>query len=260
MRSAAGIEVAVTGAVATFTFNRPDLLNAIDPAVLQQLENQLGELERDRNVRTLILTGRGRAFVAGADVRYMRDLAAEDGRAFVEVGHRVLDRLADSRIVSIAAINGYALGGGAELALACDLRIAASTAQIGFPEVRLGLFPAWGGTQRLARLIGPGRARLMVFTAERLTADQAFNLGLVERVVAPVDLMSTCTELAHAISEAAPQALEQAKRALVEGVAVEFAEGKRIEREAWLVNFATADRIEGLAAFLEKRAPHWSDR
>lgn len=260
MASQAGIRVDVEGHTALLTFDRPDTLNAVDPPLLLELERCLISLDDDRKVRVVILTGEGRAFVAGADVRYMRDLPAARGREFVELGHRVLDRVAGSRFISIAAINGYALGGGAELALACDLRVAAADAVVGFPEVRLGLFPAWGGTQRLVRLVGPARARMLVFTADRLVAERALEVGLVDRVVAASQLLTECRELAARIGQAAPRALEHAKRSILDGGGVTMDEGKHIEREAWLLNFDTEDRVEGLSAFLEKRKPVWRDR
>ncbi len=249
----------VEGTVAVLTLSRPATLNAIDTAVLLELERLVANLEADRSLRTMVLTGNGRAFVAGGDVRQMRDLPVAEGRDFVETGHRVLDRIAASRLVSIAAINGFALGGGAELALACDLRVMATHAVIGFPEVMLGLFPAWGGTQRLVRQIGPGRARMLVFTGESVSAEEALRLGLVEKVVPSDELLETCRKLARAIAQSAPNALYQAKRSLLEGGAVGLAEGKRIEIEAWLANFASGDRIEGLSAFLERRKPEWRD-
>jgi enoyl-CoA hydratase len=189
----------------------------------------------------------------------MRDLPTSEGRAFVELGHRVLDRLSSSRLISIAAINGFALGGGAELALACDLRIAAEGAKVGFPEVRLGLFPAWGGTQRLARLVGPSRARLLVFTGDQLTATESLAIGLVDRTVPDAGLIDECNRVARRIAEAAPRAVEQAKHALLVGGGQPMDIGKRIEIDSWLVNFATRDRVEGLSAFLDKRSPNWAD-
>jgi enoyl-CoA hydratase/carnithine racemase len=254
-----GIQVEVEGQTAVLRFDRPETLNAVDFRLLLELEQCLNTLEEDRQVRVVIVTGEGRAFVAGGDVRYMRDLPATRGRQFIELGHRVLDRLAGSRLVSIAAINGYALGGGAELALACDLRVAAGDAKVGFPEVRLGLFPAWGGTQRLVRLVGPARARMLVFTAEILSANEALEFGLVDRVVQSSELMTACRELSAQIAQAAPRALEHAKRSILEGGGVTMDEGKRIEREEWLTNFETDDRVEGLSAFLEKRKPVWRD-
>jgi enoyl-CoA hydratase/carnithine racemase len=255
-----GIHVGVQGLTATVRFARRDRLNAIHPALLLELERCLDNLEEDRRIRVVILTGEGRAFSVGADVDYMRDMPAAHGRDFVELGHRVLDRIAASRLVSIAAINGYALGGGAEVALACDLRIAAATAVMGFPEVQLGLFPAWGGTQRLVRLVGPSRARMLVFTADRLSAEQAREVGLVDRVVPEAQLETECHQLAMRIGRAAPRALEQAKRSLVTGGGTTVEEGKLVEREAWLIAFDTQDRVEGLTAFLEKRPPVWRDQ
>lgn len=259
MKSEPRLTLMRTDSTVLLTFDDPGTLNAIDPGLLLELERNLQELESDRTVRVLILTGRGKAFVAGANIGHMRDLPASEGRPFVELGHRVLDRLSQSRLISIAAINGFALGGGAEIALACDIRVAATAAKIGFPEVRLGLFPAWGGTQRLIRLIGPSRARLLIFTGDLITASEAMHLGLVDRVVPGDDLLNQCNQVANRISEAAPRALEQAKVSLVQGGGQPIDIGNRIEIEAWLVNFGTHDRVEGLTAFLDKRPPVWLD-
>lgn len=249
------------GQIAVLTFNRPEALNAVDEAVLRDLETHWRQLEDDPNVRIVIFSGGdSKAFVAGGDIRAMAAMSPAEGRRFVEYGHAVLNRIEKSRLISIAAVNGYALGGGTELALACDLRIASERATFGLPEVSIGLFPGWGGTQRITRLLGVGKGKELVYTADRISAEEALRLGLVNDVVPHEQLMSHCFQLAERILKNSPRALEQAKLAIVYGLEQPLEYGLRIEIESWLVNFATEDRVEGLTAFLEKRQPQWKNR
>ncbi|WP_376795725.1 enoyl-CoA hydratase-related protein [Thermogemmatispora sp.] len=245
--------------VAQVTVARPDQLNAIDRTVLDELRQLVDELERDRELLVVILTGAGeRAFVAGGDVAYMAAMSLSEARRFVYEGQEVLLKLERSSKVSIAAINGYALGGGLELALACDIRLAVEEAQLGLPETSLGLLPGWGGTQRLARLLGPGLAKELIFTGRRLRATEALQLGLVNRVVPRARLLSEAHELAHSIVRNSPIAVQQAKRAINQGLQTSLDQGLVIEAEAWLVLFGTHDRQEGTRAFVEKRPPHFT--
>jgi enoyl-CoA hydratase len=237
--------------------DRPATLNAIDAEVLTDLEAAVTTLEARPAVRAVIVTGRGRAFVAGGDIAHMAQLPVSDGERWVRWGQEVLRRLERLPQVSIAAVNGYAFGGGLELALACDLRVAADTAQLGVPEVRVGLIPGWGGTQRLLRLVGPSRARDLVFTGRAVPAEEALRLGLVSRVVAASQLLAACQALAREISGGSPTAVRAAKRALVEGADLPLDAALTEEAAAWLDNFASPNRTEGLTAFVERRPPVW---
>lgn len=242
--------------VARVTFDRPEALNAVNEEVLADLEEAVGRLEADGETAVVIVTGRGdRAFVAGGDIVHMAGLGPTDGERWVYRGQRVLRRLERLPQVTIAAINGFALGGGLEVALACDLRVAADTAQLGVPEVTVGLIPGWGGTQRLARLLGPGLAKDLVFTGRRVGAEEALRIGLVNRVVTGPDLLGACRELAHRLLANSLLAIRQAKKAIDAGSDAGLDRGLVLEAEAWLVNFCSPDRVEGLRAFAEKRRP-----
>jgi enoyl-CoA hydratase len=244
---------------AVLTISRPEALNALNPAVLDELERAWAALEDDQRVRVVVLTGAGdRAFVAGADIAAISQIgSAAEGERFARRGQAVLDRIAQSRLVSIAAINGYALGGGLELAMACDLRIAADSAEVGQPEILLGVIPGFGGTQRLARLAGPGAALWWILTGERVTATEAWRLGVIDRVVPRAELMEAALSLARKLAERAPIALALAKRAVREGLRGDLPTGLDLEAALFGLTAATADAREGTRAFLEKRAPRF---
>jgi enoyl-CoA hydratase len=244
--------------VGVLAIDRPEASNAIDLQILWELEESFLALERQPEVRAVVITGGNeKAFSAGGDIRAMRDMTVGEGRRFVEAGHRVMDRIEQSRLVTIAAINGVALGGGAELALACDIRVAAEGARLGFPEVTLGLYPGWGGTQRAARLLGPGKAKLLILTGKTVGAAEAERLGLVEVTASPASLMENALSIARRVAGASPSAVSQAKTAIVHGGEEPLRYGLRLEIEGWMVNFAHPDRVEGLTAFLERRPPRW---
>ncbi|MEK7369978.1 MAG: enoyl-CoA hydratase-related protein [candidate division NC10 bacterium] len=245
---------------ALLTFDRPEALNAVNAAVLDDLERAVDRLAGTDAVRVVVLTGAGRAFVGGGDIAHMGALTPDEGERFVYRGQALLRRLERLRQVSIAAVNGWALGGGLEIALACDLRIAAETAELGVPEVSVGLIPGWGGTQRLVRLLGRGVAKDLVFTGRRVPAAEALALGLVNRVVPADGLLEACRAMAAAICRNSPIAVRQAKKAIDEGADLSLDQGLVVEAEAWLVNFCSADRVEGLRAFVEKRRPAWRGR
>ncbi|MBP1685380.1 MAG: enoyl-CoA hydratase/carnithine racemase [Deltaproteobacteria bacterium] len=249
------------GAVCTVTVNRPQALNALDPVTLAELLQCSEGLRRDPSVRCVILTGAGaKAFVAGADIAAMVAMSALEGRAFACHGQRVMHALEDLPVPVIAAVNGFALGGGMELALACDLVIASQTAKFGQPEINLGIIPGFGGTQRLARRIGAAAARLLIYSGDMVDADEALRLGLVNRVVAAADLMAEVQKLAAVLAAKAPVALQQAKAAINVGVDVDLRDGCRYEAEAFAVAFGSDDRTEGMRAFLEKRRPNFRGR
>ncbi len=239
--------------LALVTLNRPEALNALNRAVLGELEAVFRALEAEPDLRVVVLTGAGKAFVAGADIKEMADFGPEEAHAFARAGQAVLDRIADFPRPVIAAVNGFALGGGCELALACDLRIASARAKAGQPEVNLGVTPGFGGTQRLARLVGPARAKRLLFTGEVIDADEALRLGLFDEVVSPEALLPRCRELAALIAAKGPGAVAACKAAVDRGLGMTLPEGLTVEAQAFARCFATADQKEGMAAFIDKR-------
>ena len=251
------IRLGVEDGVATLTVDRPDRLNAVNVETLEAIEEALDEAEAE-DVRALVLTGAGEdAFVAGADISYMQDLSTPEALAYAELGHRVADRLETFPAPTIAAVNGYAFGGGCELALACDLRVASEDAVIGQTEIDLGIVPGWGGTQRLSRLVGDEIARRMVFFGERIDAQDAREYGLVGEVVAHDQLDDHVAELAADLAAKPRFALAAAKEALNQAHEMPLEAGLRYERRLWSGMFGTRDQREGMEAFLEDREPDW---
>jgi enoyl-CoA hydratase len=255
------VRLARDGAVATVVIDRPKQLNALDAATLQDLARAVREIRRDASVGAVLVTGAGeKAFSAGADIPAMARMSASEGHAYSRLGHEVLGRLEALPIPVVAAVNGVALGGGLELALACDLIVASERARLGQPEINLGLVPGFGGTQRLVRRIGQPRARELVYLGQALAAADALRIGLVDRVVPVERLAEEAASLARELAAKAPLALAQAKRATAVAADADLATGCRYETEAFGVTFASEDRVEGLRAFLEKRAPVWKGR
>lgn len=244
--------------IAVLTVDRPDHLNAFDSAMVTEMRWRLAELEADDGVRTVVLTGAGdKSFIAGGDVAEMRDLELADAERFVYAGQELTRDIERMGKAVIAAVNGYALGGGTEIALACDIRVASDRAMFGLPEVTLGILPGWGGTQRAVRLLGRGLALELVLTGRRVNAEEALRIGLVNRVVPAAELMSAAREIASAIAMNSPVAVRQAKKAIHRGADASLDAGLTIEAEAWLHLIAHPDRREGLTALLEKRPPRW---
>jgi enoyl-CoA hydratase len=244
--------------VATLTVNRPSALNALNRNVLEELARAIREIRHDSAVRVLIVTGAGdRAFVAGADIAAMAKMTATEGLEFGRLGHRVMESFEDLAIPVIAAVNGFALGGGLELALACDLIIASEKARFGQPEINLGLIPGFGGTQRLPHRIGHNKARELIMTGDMFDAKTALELGLANQIVPPDQLMDMARKLADKLATKSAFALRQAKAALRAAITMEQDAGLRFEQEAFGVVFASADRVEGTSAFVEKRQPAW---
>jgi len=242
------------GAVTTVTVNRPQALNALNPATLTELRRCCGHVQEDRSIRCMVITGSGdRAFVAGADIATMVEMSALDSRAFALHGQGLMRQIEQLPIPVIAAVNGFALGGGLELALACDLILAAPSAKFGQPEINLGIIPGFGGTQRLARRIGLSAARLLIYTGDMIDAEEALRLGLVNRVVPSGALLAEAQKLARVLAGKAPVALQQAKAAINVGTEIDLDNGCRYEAEAFAVTFGSADRREGMRAFLDKR-------
>ena len=253
------VRLTLDGFVAAVTLDRPEKLNAIDPGMLRALEAHLDRLDVGTEARVLIVTGVGeRAFCVGADVEAWAALEPiEMWRSWVRTGYRVFDRLARIRIPTIAALNGFTLGGGLELALAGDLRVAAEGVQLGAPEVKIGTVPGWGGTQRLPQVIGVARAKQMIFTGERVSAEQAERWGLVNEVVARDNLMPRCRELAGIIATNAPISVQLAKSAIDGGLGDDL--GRTLEAMAGALSSSTADGREGVASFRGKRPAAFAD-
>jgi enoyl-CoA hydratase len=247
--------------VALLTINRPKVLNALNRQTLGELEAVLQAEARGPEVRALVLTGAGeKAFVAGADISEMSGLTAPQARDFAELGQRVFGRLEALPVPTIAAVNGFALGGGSELALACDLVYASERARFGQPEVNLGLLPAWGGTQRLARRVGPMRALEIVLSGDTYDAARAREMGLCLEVLAPEKLLEHARAKARTIASRGPLAVAAAKRVLRAGADAGLAQGLALEAEAFGLVFASDDMREGTRAFLEKRPARFTGR
>lgn len=254
------IKLEVEGGIAVLTINRPSTLNILNRETLFELESALSMLD-DGTPGAIIITGSGeRAFIAGGDIAEMSVMEQEEAKAFSKLGHSVMDLIENHPKPVIAAINGYALGGGCEIALACDIRIAADTAKLGLPEVNLGVIPGWGATQRAARLIGKGRAKELIFTGEVIDAAEAERIGLVNRVVPLADLLSAARELAEKLASKPAAALALAKDAINKSAEVAQTEGMEIEAGCFGRCFATEDRKEGMEAFLKKRKPVFRGR
>ncbi len=242
------------GNVAIASIDRPKALNALNSEVLNDLNTLVDTVNADPEIRVLILTGSGeKAFVAGADIGEMSSLSKAEGEAFGKKGNDVFRRIETLPIPVIAAVNGYALGGGCELSMACDIRIASDTAVFGQPETGLGITPGFGGTQRLARLIGPGMAKQMIYSARNIKADEALRIGLVNAVYPLEELRAAAEKLAETIAKNAPIAVRASKQAINEGLEVPMDEAIRIEEELFGSCFETEDQKEGMSAFLEKR-------
>lgn len=249
------------GAVAIVTINRPRVLNAIDAPTLDALRRAILDLKSDAEVRSLILTGAGeRAFVAGADINELAVQTPTSGREHALKGQHVFNLIENMGKPVIAAINGYALGGGCELAMACTLRLAADSARLGLPEITLGILPGYAGTQRLARLVGKGKALELILTGAPIGAEEAARVGLVNRVVPAADLLTEARKLAAELAERAPVAISYIINAINSGLEMPFAEACVHEATLFGLVAATEDMREGTRAFLEKRKPVFKGR
>jgi enoyl-CoA hydratase len=247
--------------IATITVNKPESLNALNSEVLDGLKRAAEDALADDSVFVVIVTGAGeKAFVAGADIKEMTGKTPMDMRNFTILGHQVMDLFAKMEKPTIAAINGFALGGGCELAIACDIRLASDNAKIGVPEVSLGIFPGFGGTQRLTSLVGKGRAAEMVFTGGMITAEEAEKIGLVNHVYPQAELMDQAKAMAKEISTKGPVAVRLAKSAVNRALEGGLDDGLAYERELVSLSFSTEDKVEGLKAFLEKRPPNFKGK
>ena len=244
--------------IGVIRINHPDALNALNTLVLSELGKAFDAFAADESVEVVVLTGEGRAFVAGADIAEMSAMTAQEGKAFGRLGADVFRKIEMMPQPVIAAVNGFALGGGGELARACDIRIASSKAKCGQPEVGLGITPGFSGTQRLPRLVGLGKAKELIYTAAVIPADEACRIGLVNRVVEPGALMDEALALAAAIASKARLAVRYAKEAINRGIETDIETGIDMETSLFGLCFATHDQKEGMAAFLQKRKPDFT--
>lgn len=247
----------VSDTTAEIVINRPESLNALNSQLFKELNSVLDEIEGNAALRCVIITGSGKAFVAGADIAEMSDMDSERAKVFSQTGHDTFNRIANLKIPVIAAVNGFALGGGCELAMACDIRIANTFAKFGQPEVNLGLIPGYCGTQRLSRIIGLSDALYLLLTADMADAQEAYRLGLVQKVTEPDELMATARKIASKIASKGKISVEKVKAVTVKGINLPFEEAAKMEIEEFASLFGKGESAEGMRAFLEKRKPNW---
>jgi enoyl-CoA hydratase len=254
----AQVELQVDAGIATVTLNRPDALNSLSSSVLAELDEIMTQLEDDSEIHAAIVTGAGRAFVAGADIEEISGLDVQTGLAFARRGQGVFNRIAELDKPVVAALNGFALGGGCELAMACHIRIASSKAKFGQPEVKLGILPGFGGTQRLPRLVGKGMATQLILSGDIIKAEEALRIGLVNEVVEPDALMARAQEVLEGILEMGPAAVSASLVAIRVGLDTGLADGLELEARLFAHACGTPEMKEGTAAFLAKRDPVFS--
>lgn len=240
--------------------NNPQAMNALNTTVLSELDSAFSAIAEDSSISAVIVTGEGKAFVAGADISQMSNMNAAEGKAFGEQGAAVFRKIELLDKPVIAAINGFALGGGCELAMSCDIRIASSKAKLGQPEVGLGITPGFSGTQRLPRIVGMGHAKELIYTADIIDAAEAYRIGLVNKVVEPETLMETALAMARKIAKKAPIAVKYSKEAINKGIQTDMDSAIAIEANLFGLCFATEDQKEGMKAFLEKRTPEYRNK
>ena len=255
------VEREARGPVAVLTLDNPGKLNALSLEILDAIDANLDAIEGDDAIRAVVITGAGeKAFAAGADIGHMREATVDEARAYGQRGHDLFNRIEGFPKPVIAAINGFALGGGCELVLACDIRLASDNARLGQPEVNLGIFPGWGGTQRLPRLTTPGFAKELIFTGRHVTANEALAAGLVNHVHPPGELLDAAVALAEEIAAKSPIAVRIAKELVNHALEGDYDESLGREVAAFGDAFATEDQREGMAAFFEKRPPNFTGR
>lgn len=247
----------VRESIAIVTISRPQALNALNSEFFREMNAWLDEVGKNPDIRVMILTGEGKAFVAGADIAEMADMGPEEGKKFSLTGQATFQRIEDISIPVIAAVNGFALGGGCELAMACDIRIASVNAKFGQPEVNLGLIPGYAGTQRLSRIVGLSNALYLLMTADMIPAAEAFRMGLVQKVTEPEQLLEEAWNMARKISSKGPLSVKNVKKVTREGMELPFADACSLEAEYFGNSFGNGESGEGMKAFLEKRNPKW---
>jgi enoyl-CoA hydratase len=261
MKAYTTIQTAVLdGMIGRITFSRPQVLNALNTATISETLDAVRDMQNNPAVRVLVFTGEGRSFVAGADIQEMLGKTADEARTYAEFGQGLFNAIQDMDRPVIAAVNGFALGGGLEVALSCDIRIASDRATFGLPEITLGVIPGWGGMQRASRLIGPALAKELIFTGEHINAERALAIGLVNRVVPHETLQAEAIAMAQKISRQGPLAVMQAKRVISSGFEMPLREALKIDIETFSDLFNTEDQKEGMQAFVQKRPPQFKGR
>jgi enoyl-CoA hydratase len=246
--------------IATIKINRPQVLNALNKETISELTSAVEELDADNKLKVVILTGEGKAFIAGADIKQMSEMTPLEGKKFAELGHNMLMKIENSRLPFIAAINGYALGGGCEVLMACDICIAAKSAKLGQPEINLGVHPGFGGTQRLPRLVGRMKAKELMFTGKNIDAEEACNIGLVNMIVDDDKLMETAHKLANQIASKSTVQTAFIKSLVNKGADIDINTACSLEISYFSSSFSTNDQKEGMKAFLEKRKPEFKGK
>jgi enoyl-CoA hydratase len=251
------LKISIADRIATVTISRPAILNALNTEFFTEMKHFLQDLEARDDVRVLVVTGEGKAFVAGADIAEMSGMTPAEAFGFSRAGQEVFALMEQLRIPVIAAVNGYALGGGCELAMACDFRFASKLAKFGQPEMNLGLTPGYAGTQRLSRISGSGNALYLILTADTITAEDALRIGLVQKLCEPETLMEEVMKLASKIASNGSGAIPAIKKLIRKGISLSFDEGSILEAKAFAQLFGEAATKEGMKAFMEKRKPVW---
>lgn len=254
------LHIEKTDNIVILTIDRPEALNALNTAVITELEQAVTELEQDGSLGAVIITGAGRSFVAGADIGEQRPLDLEGGRRWGQRGSALLRRIEKLPVPTIAAVNGFALGGGCELAMACDIILASEKAKFGQPEVGLGITPGFSGTQRLSRRVGAARAKELIFSGRMIKAEEACAIGLVSEVFAPEALMEGALAMARSFTKNAPIAVRYAKACIDRGLQMDIDDGIAVENELFAMCFATEDQKEGMTAFMEKRSASFRNK
>jgi len=246
--------------VGLIKINRPNNLNALNKDTIIELTKAVEELEKDKNIKVAIITGEGKAFIAGADIKQMKDMNPSEAKKFAEIGHNLLMNIEKSRLPFIAAINGYALGGGCEVMMACDICIAAASAKIGQPEINLGIHPGFGGTQRLPRLVGRMKAKELLLTGDNIDANEAHRIGLVNMVVPDDKIMEEAEKIANKIASKSTVQTAFIKSLVNKGMEVDLKKACELEISYFSKSFQTEDKKEGMTAFLEKRKPSFKGK
>lgn len=246
--------------IGVIKINRPSFLNALNKDTIIELTKAVKELEKDKNIKVVLITGEGKAFIAGADIKQMNEMNPSEAKEFAEMGHKLLMNIEKSRLPFIAAINGYALGGGCEVLMACDITIACASAKIGQPEINLGIHPGFGGTQRLPRIVGRMNAKQLLLTGDNIDANEAYRIGLINMVVADDKLMEEAEKIAGKIASKSTIPIEFIKSLVNKGIEVDLKKACELEISYFSKSFETEDQKEGMLAFLEKRKPSYKGK